>query len=96
MNASFKFFQNVACAYFPCHAGLDQADFNCLFCYCPLYFLKNCGGNPAWRGLIKDCTGCTLPHSPGGWEAVQDRLKLAYAELRAGRAPQTLGPDPED
>lgn len=93
MSENYKRFQNSACEYFPCHKGVAAKDFNCLFCYCPLFFLKDCGGNPAWRGLVKDCTGCALPHAPGGWEAVQARLAQAYAELREGRAPRTLGPE---
>ena len=42
----FDFFQNRACEYFPCHKGVADEDFNCLFCYCPLYLLGDeCGGN---------------------------------------------------
>jgi len=92
VSEHFKHFQNAACEYFPCHKGVDAAAFNCLFCYCPLFFLKDCGGKPIWRGLVKDCSGCVLPHAPGGWGAIQARLGLAYAELRAGKAPRTLGP----
>ena len=44
--ASASFFQNRACPHFPCHEGIAARDFNCLFCYCPLYALgPNCGGN---------------------------------------------------
>ena len=43
MENSYKYFKNKDCKYFPCHKGLD--DFNCLFCYCPLYEMKNCPGN---------------------------------------------------
>ena len=60
---AYAFVQNRACAYFPCHATNDPEHFNCLFCYCPLYRYKDCGGNPAWLGNgIKDCSGCTVPH----------------------------------
>ena len=46
MSEYYKFFQNKKCEYFPCHKGIPEADFNCLFCYCPLYTLgKSCGGN---------------------------------------------------
>lgn len=95
MSERFKHFQNAACEYFPCHKNADAASFNCLFCYCPLYFLKNCGGTPAWRGAVKDCTPCALPHAPGGYDKVLARLGLAFGELREGRAPATLGPDPD-
>ena len=41
---SYRFFQNTACVYYPCHQGVGE-DFNCLFCYCPLYALGDqCGG----------------------------------------------------
>ena len=101
MSENFKHVQNTTCEYFPCHKGpghkdMDPATFNCLFCYCPLYFLQDCGGSPGWRGLVKDCTGCTLPHAPGGWEAVQKRLLTAFADLRKGRAPATLGPKEDE
>ena len=43
MSKHYAFFQNRDCEYFPCHRGVDEADFNCLFCYCPLYAL----GRPA-------------------------------------------------
>ena len=42
----YAFFQNRACEFFPCHKGADAENFNCLFCYCPLYALgRKCGGN---------------------------------------------------
>ena len=40
----YSFFQNTNCEYFPCHATKHPEDFNCLFCYCPLYALgRGCG-----------------------------------------------------
>lgn len=59
-----KYFANTACPYFPCHQGADPNDFNCLFCYCPLYALgKECGGTFCYTGEgIKDCSRCLLPH----------------------------------
>lgn len=60
----YSFFCNRECEYFPCHETKDPDNFNCLFCYCPLYALGDqCGGNFRFtkRG-IKDCSKCTLPH----------------------------------
>ncbi|MBP8030977.1 MAG: metal-binding protein, partial [Acetobacterium sp.] len=37
--SNYKFFQHRDCEYFPCHQADDLEDFNCLFCYCPLYAL---------------------------------------------------------
>ena len=42
----YSFFQHTACEFFPCHETAHPEDFNCLFCYCPLYALGDrCGGN---------------------------------------------------
>lgn len=64
-NNSTTFFRNVDCAYFPCHEGVDESEFNCLFCYCPLYALgPACGGDFSYTDKgIKDCTGCTRLHA---------------------------------
>ena len=41
---SFRFFCNKECEYFPYHETNDPDNFNCLFCYCPLYALgEKCG-----------------------------------------------------
>ena len=56
---SFAFFQNRDCAFFPCHETERPDQFNCLFCYCPLYALgRGCGGNFKYLpGGVKDCSG---------------------------------------
>ena len=77
MNNSSRFFQNNACEYFPCHKGLTE--FNCLFCYCPLYTREHCPGNPSWLERngkrIKVCTDCTFPHRPENYDTVIAFLK---------------------
>ena len=62
--ANYEFFQNRQCEYFPCHGGADAENFNCLFCYCPLYALGDrCGGSFTYtEGGIKDCSACLRPH----------------------------------
>lgn len=46
MSDNYKFFNHKECEFFPCHKTNNPDEFNCLFCYCPLYTLgKNCGGN---------------------------------------------------
>lgn len=62
MSQSYKFFQNKECEWFPCHsAPLNK--FNCMFCFCPLYTISNCGGNYiTLENGVKDCSKCTLPH----------------------------------
>ena len=73
----FAFFQNRECEYFPCHEGVQEEDFNCLFCYCPLYALgKNCGGNCTYLpGGYKDCSLCTFPHQADNYLSVISRYE---------------------
>ena len=42
----YSYFSHKKCEFFPCHKNADPDDFNCLFCYCPLYALgeKNAVG----------------------------------------------------
>lgn len=87
MENSYRFFQNRDCKYFPCHKVQDESAFNCLFCYCPLYTLGDqCGGNCTYTDQgIKNCTNCTLPHNPKGYDYILSRFH-ALAELaRANR-----------
>lgn len=80
--ASSRFFQNRACAYFPCHPGADADTFNCLFCYCPLYFLEDCGGDFRLLKGVKDCTACLRPHRPEGYDEILTRLRQEAAKRR--------------
>ena len=75
MKNCHSFFQNRECEYFPCHDG--PADrFNCLFCYCPLYALgRKCGGGFRYlENGVKDCSGCLIPHSPGGYDYILSKF----------------------
>lgn len=60
----YAYFSHKECEFFPCHRGADPDNFNCLFCYCPLYMLgEKCGGNFRIReNGRKDCTDCLVPH----------------------------------
>ncbi len=75
--ADYRFFQNRDCEYFPCHKGVAEENFNCLFCYCPLYALgKDCGGCFVYlENGIKDCSGCTVPHRKENYERIQKSLE---------------------
>lgn len=72
----YKFFQNRECEYFPCHEGVKREDFNCLFCYCPLYALgENCGGNFRYlENGIKDCANCLRPHCHGSYDSILGKM----------------------
>lgn len=74
--ADHSFFQNSQCEYFPCHKVTDKENFNCLFCYCPLYALgADCGGNFAYtKDGIKDCSNCTIPHRRGNYKLILEKM----------------------
>ena len=76
-HCDHTFFANRSCKYFPCHKGADPEDFNCLFCYCPLYALgPDCGGNfRLTKSGVKDCTGCLVPHRWENYEKIMEKLR---------------------
>lgn len=73
----FSFFSHTTCEYFPCHKGVPPEEFNCLFCYCPLYALgKDCGGHFAiLENGVKDCSGCTIPHRKENYGFVTEHFE---------------------
>lgn len=75
MNCDF--FANKTCEYFPCHKTLDEENFNCMFCYCPLYFMgTDCGGKYIiLNNGVKDCSACMLPHGRASAEYIRRKLK---------------------
>ena len=83
MNSD-SFINNTDCKYFPCHKTTHPEDFNCLFCYCPLYMLGDkCGGNFTYmENGIKNCTDCMVPHQRNAvqyilkrWPEIAERAK---------------------
>ena len=82
MDNSHRFFNNQKCKYFPCHKisnkKFNKNNFNCLFCYCPLYPLGDkCSGNIKYSGDkgIKDCKDCFLPHIPEFYDTIVSILE---------------------
>ena len=72
----YKFCQNRQCEYFPCHTGVNEAEFSCLFCYCPLYALGDrCGGGFVYTETgIKDCSRCTVPHRKEKYDRIMEKM----------------------
>jgi Zn-finger protein len=83
MDNGFKFFANHQCRYYPCHEMTDNNEMagnnelNCLFCFCPLYFMGDkCGGRFKYNDNgVKDCHSCDLPHTLEGYDIVILKLK---------------------
>ena len=77
MENSHRFFENPDCRYYPCHKDIENI--NCLFCYCPLYNMQECPGNPRYvkkaGGLNKVCTDCTYPHRAENYDSILTILK---------------------
>ncbi|MDD5934459.1 MAG: cysteine-rich small domain-containing protein [Clostridiales bacterium] len=76
----YKFFSNKECEYFPCHQVKDPDQFNCLFCYCPLYSMGDkCGGRfEILPNGVKSCMDCLVPHSVNGYDHIQKKLQEQY------------------
>ena len=75
---NYAYFANRECQYFPCHkTAAGKGEFNCLFCYCPLYALgERFGGNFTYTEAgIKDCSNCLLPHIDGGYDYITLNFK---------------------
>ena len=72
----YAFFQHRSCEFFPCHKGVPEEDFNCLFCYCPLYALgESCGGSFRYTDSgVKSCENCAFPHRRENYAAVLSRF----------------------
>jgi len=88
-DKNFSFFQHTKCEYFPCHPIGDVSEFNCLFCYCPLYALGDeCGGNFRYSPSgAKDCSLCVLPHRRGNYGMFLEKFDrvAALAARPAGK-----------
>ena len=69
------FFANTECKYYPCHEKAGE-DFNCLFCYCPLYGMGDkCGGYFIYtQSGKKDCSNCLIPHNAGAHKHITNML----------------------
>ena len=85
MSEYYKFFKNKKCEYFPCHKGIPEEDFNCLFCYCPLYTLgKSCGGNCEFlENGVKSCMKCGFPHQRSNYDKIISRFQEIIAVMAA-------------
>ncbi|EGT4012983.1 metal-binding protein [Clostridioides difficile] len=77
MGENYKFFNHKDCEFFPCHKTNKPEEFNCLFCYCPLYALgENCGGNFKYTDKgIKDCSSCILPHKKDNYNFIMSKFQ---------------------
>lgn len=80
----YQFFQNKECEFFPCHSTKRTEQFNCLFCYCPLYALKKaCGGNfKILENGVKDCSHCLVVHQPNGYDHVMNHIGRLIEQVK--------------
>ena len=80
------FFANRDCEHFPCHETSCTEDFNCLFCFCPLYFMAgDCGGaNTRTSKGIKDCGGCLFPHRRENYGEIISRISKMHSYTQNG------------
>lgn len=76
---SYKHFSDKNCEFYPCHKLENQ---NCLFCFCPLYFFKDCGGDYIIiKNNIKDCSDCKKNHDENSYNFVIERLHAVFKKM---------------
>ncbi|ONI42331.1 metal-binding protein [Candidatus Epulonipiscium fishelsonii] len=82
----YKGYSNFKCKFFPCHEVNNVETFNCMFCYCPLYLLKeDCGGDFVYlKNRIKDCSHCIKTHGENSYEFVQSKMKEVIEKAKKG------------
>lgn len=101
---NYSFFSHKSCEFFPCHETNDPDNFNCLFCYCPLYVLGDkCGGNFIRTNTgVKDCSRCRLPHERGSFGYVTENFSRIQTAMSLAEqstppaAPTPTGPKKPD
>ena len=82
---NYQFFSNRKCEFFPCHKIEDDKEFNCLFCYCPLYMLQDkCGGDFSYANEIKDCSNCLKPHDKNSYAFIMSKMKVVMEKGKLG------------
>ena len=61
----------------------EGTEFNCLFCYCPLYMLgRKCGGNFTYlESGVKDCSECLVPHRRENDGFIADSFQKIAGEM---------------
>ncbi len=70
-----SYFVNRKCEYYPCHNVPDDK-FSCMFCYCPLYDIEDCGGEYHINEKgIKNCKDCGFVHDRDNYPKVIKKLK---------------------
>lgn len=82
---NYKFMSHKDCEYFPCHRTVEPDNFNCIFCYCPLYAMgRDCGGNFIYlHDGTKDCSGCMVPHTRGNYDRMIKKMMEFHDTLKA-------------
>lgn len=75
----YSYYENHSCKYYPCH---KSEHLNCMFCYCPMYHMEHCPGNPTYiekeGRQLKVCSNCTFPHDRENYPKVMKVLRNLY------------------
>jgi len=80
-SLSYQTYTNKECEFFPCHKGIKDEEFNCMFCYCPLYFIECPVNVPLLSNGLKDCMECTVTHrGKRAWIIVRKYLDKHWEE----------------
>lgn len=68
---------------------MNIENFNCLFCYCPLYMLgENCGGSFNLKNGVKDCSQCMIPHKRENYGYITGKFSEIAAAMNFSKDQQ--------
>ena len=83
----FAFYTNKECEYYPCHPVPEGTEFNCLFCYCPLYMLgRKCGEtSPIWKAASRTVASAWYPTAGRTMDLLPTVSRRLLARWRNGR-----------
>lgn len=76
MKNSYKFFENLGCKYYPCHSGIKKGEFNCLYCFCPIFVVCK-------RHSKSGCEFCKVPHDKGSYKFMMLELNNMVLHRRS-------------
>ena len=94
----YAYYFNQKCEAYPCHQSGSRDNFNCLFCYCPLYILDDaCGGNFQYLSNgVKDCSPCGIPHDRENFGLITGRYGDIAQKMKVLQSVKTRKPPPTE
>jgi Zn-finger protein len=77
------------CNYYPCHDGIIEEEYQCEFCFCPIYpcNIEKTGGkiiSGRDGSQIWDCSDCIIVHEKENFNKIKKGLHNIIQEISNG------------